>query len=1423
MAENCLQGNPASEWDVKTGDAGDPTIQGFATDISVNAGDTVFFKIKTPATSYTINIYRMGYYGGLGARRITSVAPSATLPQSQPPCISDSTVGLSDCGNWNVSASWQVPANAVSGIYFAHLIRSDTGGDSHIVFIVRNDAGSSAILFQTADAAWEAYNYYGGGSLYGPASPQFEIGSRSYKVSYNRPFLTRGFGDESDTWVFGAEFPMVQWLEQNGYDVSYFTSIDAARTGALIQKHKIYLDSGHDEYWNSPQRTSVEAARNAGVNLAFFSGNESFWKTRLENSIDGTNTPNRTLVCYKETLDSKITDTNNPNSWTGSWRDPRFSPPADGGYPENAMTGTLFEVNGPGTDNDGSLTMKVPAEDGKMRFWRGTAAATQAANSQIALPAGSLGYEWDEDVDNGFRPAGAFHLSQSTYQLTTDLLFDYGATFGAGTATHHMMMYRAPSGALVFGAGTVNWAWGLSSNHDNPFGFTTPAPEPTMQQATVNLFADMGVQPATLQAGLVAATASTDTVPPVSVITTPSSGVSLVADASTTISGTATDQGGAVAGVEISTDNGNTWHPATGRATWSYTFVPALVGQTTILSRAVDDSGNLERPAPGVNATIIPRACPCTIWSPSTTPSIIDGGDGGSVELGVRFRSDANGVITGLRFYKATTNTGTHIGHIWSNNGTLLGTATFSGETASGWQQVNFATPIPVVANTTYVASYFAPNGHYSISPSYFAAGVDNPPMHALQDGLDGADGTYAYSPSGGYPNSTYQSANYWVDAVFTPSNTSNISGTLAGYGAAAATVTLSGAASTSVSSDPAGNYTFANLVNGNYTITPSAAGIGFTPVSSAVTLNGNSVIAVNFTGTLANPLTISGTVGGAVGGIVTLTGSVTASTTTSQTGAYTFTNLAPGTYTITPSMSQLLILPNSQTVTLTNTNQTTVNFQSQACNCLSIWAPTTTPTLVDSGDGNSVEVGVKFTVDTTGSILGLRFYKAAANTGVHIGHLWSSSGTLLATATFTGEGASGWQQATFSSPVTVLPGETYIASYLAPAGHYSADTKYFATQGVDTSPLHALAEGVNGSNGVYLYTSSGGYPSISYNSANYWVDILYQASAAYSLSGNVAAGAGATVNLTGNSNGSSQATTTADASGNYTFANVSKGNYSVEPTLAGAIYSPAIESVTIANSPVTGVNFGIPPQCPCNTIWQSMWLPAVVDSGDSNAYELGVKFRADADGYVLGIRFYKSARNTGTHIGNLWSSSGVLLGSATFLAEGSSGWQQVLFANAVAVKANTTYVASYFDPAGFYSFNSGLFASAGVDAPPLHALGNGVDGPNGVFTASTTSVFPSSSYNASAYAVDVIYANPGSYSVGGTISGTNAAGSTLTLTGPSTVTTTADSNGSFLLSKVPDGQYTLTPSKSGVVFTPYSQVITVNGAHQLAITFASN
>jgi hypothetical protein len=1168
-AQSCV--NPVACENLNTGNTGwdpgpgDPSIQGFATDISVNVGQTVFFKVSTPATSYRLEIYRMGYYGGAGARRLATINPSAALPQLQPACLTDSTTRLHDCGNWAVSASWPVPATAVSGLYFANLIRGDTGATSQVFWVVRNDASHSDVLFQTSDQTWAAYNDYAGNSLYGGAGT-FDLNSRAFKVSYNRPYDTRNF--EAATFLYSAEYPMIRWLEANGYDLSYFTGVDAARNAGLIANHKLYMMVGHDEYVSLDSRTNIQAARNAGVNLAFFSGNEVFWKTRWENSIDGSNTPFRTMVCYKETYKGTgtlyVQDPMDPPVWTGTWADPSSSPPADGGRPQNAMSGTLFKVNGPGPDNT-NLSILVPAADGKMRFWRNTSVATLTAGQVATLPGGTLGYEWDADVDNFFRPAGLVPLSTSTYALTGDLLLDYGATYGVGNATHHLSLYRAPSGALVFGAGTVQWSWGLDGNHDGSGG----APDVRMQQATVNMLADMGAQPGNLQTGLAPATKSTDTTPPATSITAPVPGTNLQYGSPITISGTATDSGGGVVGVvEVSVDVGRTWHPATGREQWSFTWgAESQSGTATVMARAADDIGNLQpTPTSATYGVTGAPACPCSVWSSSQVPGTPSTSDSVAVELGMEFRSDVAGFVTAVRFYKGANNSGTHTGSLWTTNGTRLSTVTFTNETLSGWQQASFPSPVPISAGTTYIVSYFAPVGRYADDQLFFRSGVDSPPLHALAEGVDGGNGRYVYGPSGGFPITTFNSSNYWVDIVFTTSTGFSVSGTLSGGGGA--TVTLSGAASATVTADSSGNYTFPGLQNGGYTVTPAKTGLVFSPTSLNVTVNGANVTGVNFTATAPPTWSISGNIAGGSGATVTLSGTASATTLADASGNYVLTGLQNGTYVVTPTETGFAFTPASKTVTINGANISGVNFAASQTN--SIWNNSFTPANPSENDPASVEIGLKFRSDVAGSVTGVRFYKGSGNTGVHVGNLWSSTGTKLATVTFGGETASGWQQANFSPPAAIPANTTYIISYFAPSGHYAADANFFAATGVDNAPLHALSNGASGGNGVYLYGSAGGFPSNTFSSTNYWVDVVLLPSPLWSISGTITGGASSTVTLSG----TASATTTADTSGNFSFTGLSNGPYTVTPSKTGFTFTPVNAAVTVNGANITGVNF---------------------------------------------------------------------------------------------------------------------------------------------------------------------------------------------------------------------------------------------------------
>ena len=507
----------------------------------------------------------------------------------------------------------------------------------------------------------------------------------------------------------------------------------------------------------------------------------------------------------------------------------------------------------------------MPAYYSKLRFWRDTRVASLASGQSTTLDqgVGDLGYEWDVDADNGFRPAGEFDLS-STTDTAAQPFVDYGSITtpeANATVTHHLTLYRAPSGALVFGAGTVQWAWGLDNAGD-----TTRNTDPAMQQATVNLLADMGnVQPATLMSGLVAATESTDTTPPTSTITSPSSGATFSDGSAATISGTATDAGGGVvAGVEVSTDGGKTWHPVTTMSapdtavTWSYSWIAHGNPTTTIESRAVDDSGNLEKPGPGVTVNV---NCPCSIWGANVTPTTTDSGDPGLDRGGRQVQ------VRRLRLYHRDPllqsrrqhrdpyrqpvdceRPAAGQRHLHRRNGVRL---------AAG----ELLQPVAINPNTTYVASYFAPNGHYSDDGAYFytvpqigqpESTVNSPPLHALQNTNGVTNGVYTYSGSSTFPTSSNNASNYWVDPVFSPEVFNNAPGPVGNVSATAgyASANLTWAAPTS--GDPVATYTITPYI-GSAAQTPTTVTGNPAPTTGVVSGLANGTT-YTFTVTASNP-----------------------------------------------------------------------------------------------------------------------------------------------------------------------------------------------------------------------------------------------------------------------------------------------------------------------------------------------------------------------------------------------------------------------------------------------------------------------------------------------------------------------------------------------------------------------------------------
>ena len=1288
VAENMKQGTPRSVWGVN-GD-GDGNIQGFATQISSNIGQTVDFKIATNSTHYRLDIYRLGYYGGDGARKVATIDKSLTTAQVQPHPIVDMSLGLIDCGNWSVSASWTIPADAVSGVYFAKLVREDgTAGESMVPFIVRDDGSTSNIVFQTSDTTWQAYNAWGGASLYYgqvPVDPANMIGylppncscgltaiGRASAVSYNRPFITNTSpsGGTHD-FIFGAESSAIEWLEQNGYDVSYISGVDTARNGSELLNHDAFLSVGHDEYWSAEQRTNVEAARDAGVNLAFWSGNEVYWKVRWENSIDGNGTPYRTMVCYKETWG---TSTDPSNIGTGTWRDPRYADP--GQKPENALTGQMFTVDSYRAD-----AISVPYDYSNLRFWRDTDVANLLPGQSLQLVKNLLGYEWDSDVENGFRPAGMINLSLSNIAVDT-YLRDYGTSVGPGNATHSLTMYRAESGALVFGAGTVFWSWGLSANHE---GAATPT-DKNVQQAMVNMFADMGIQPVTLDASLVLATQSPDQLKPTSTITSPIIGASFIEGQHVTVTGTAQDFGGGIiAGVEVSTDGGTSWFKATGRENWSYNWVVQASGTYTIKSRAVDDSVNMEAPAAGKQVTVS-LASSSNLWTMASKPAQETVVDRDGVEVGVRFQASTSGTVSAIRFYKGFYNIGDHKVSLWKADGTLLATATSTGESLSGWQTVSFTSPIQITAGTTFVASYHS-NGYYSQTLGFFNNSYTNGPLTVAQNG-----GVFAYGANSAFPGNSYGGSNYWVDVVFDAStiNTVPVANNDNGFSAiqnTAITIAVADVLSNDTDADgDALSVTGANnAVNGTVSYSAQSNTFTFTPTSG-------------YTGTARFSYSVSDGRGGTASALVNLT----------------------------------------------------VNPPSTA---VSLFTAADIPAIAAVNETNSVELGMKFIASAGGTVTGVRFYKGTTNTGTHTGSIWSSTGTRLATATFINETASGWQTVTFSQPVTITAGTTYVASYHT-NGNYAMTSGYFSTSRTN-GPLTAPASSASGGNGLFAYGTTSVFPTGSYNASNYWVDVLFNRAApaqntppvavndpGYSAMANTALVIQAPALLANDTDtdGDTLSITSASGGVNGTVAfNAQANTVTFTPTTnytGAASFTYAISDGRGGTSSAQ-VSMTIAPQSTTQSVFAANSTPTVTSVNDNNPVNLGMKFQADTAGWISAIKFYKGATNTGAHTGYLWSSTGTLLGTATFAGETASGWQSANLNQEVQIQANTTYVVSYSSN-GNYSVTNNFF-TADVTNGNLRALSSALSGGNGVYAYGASGVFPTGSYNSSNYYVDVAF-----------------------------------------------------------------------------------
>jgi hypothetical protein len=452
-AENARPGT--SDWRL-TDEAKNGEISGYASATSINRGESIDFSVSTDDAMYTLDVFRMGWYGGLGGRRMQA---TQTLPgERQTSCPQQSDTRMIQC-RWHKSYTLTVPndpdrSHWASGYYLAKLSGTSTGKQSYIVFVVRDDARPSEVLMQAGVTTYQAYNAWGGTSLY--SKP------RAVKVSFDRPYARgAGAGD-----FFYWEYGMLRFLEREGYDVTYSTNIDT-HMHRPASAHKLLLIAGHDEYWSWEMRNHVKAARDAGMNLAFFAANIGYWQIRLEDGPEGA--PNRVQVCYKHPK---------------PYKDPYASHPDHTRF----LTTTLFRrspVNRPEAKLVGVMHQDGDPADTDYQVVDPTSWVFEKTGLRAGdLLKGVVGYETDAIAKTS--PANVHVVAHAEFMVPKNK--------SRVRKTADAVTYVADSGATVFAAGSLQWSWGLDQLGEMLPYHPNRSSEAVMQ-VTRNVLSHAGVKP----------------------------------------------------------------------------------------------------------------------------------------------------------------------------------------------------------------------------------------------------------------------------------------------------------------------------------------------------------------------------------------------------------------------------------------------------------------------------------------------------------------------------------------------------------------------------------------------------------------------------------------------------------------------------------------------------------------------------------------------------------------------------------------------------------------------------------------------------------------------------------------------------------------------------------------------------------------
>ena len=413
-AENLRPGEKT--WNVGQ-DATNREVELYADRISAQAGETVTVMVSSDTPhSATWTLYRVGWYGGAGARRVDQGGPIQVW--QQPACPPSTATALVRCA-WTPTFQVQLAPDALAGLYAIRVTRDDNFF-AMAPFVVVDDRPAD-VLLKASVLTWQAYNGWSGESLYVDATGRMPAGE-AIQVSFDRPIAdANGLG----RMLYDDTNP-ARFLERHGYDVTYTTGARiAARGSAELLRAGVFVSSSHDEYWTGEERAAADEALAIGQPLIFFGANAEYWKVRLEAWEDVENP--RVITCYKgrTKFDPVQSDV------TGRFRDPPIN------LPENELIGTMYE-------DWMNLAQPWIVADATSWLFAGTGLANGDTLPYL------VGYEYDRTFDNGVSPSGLQVLAHSP------VVSAQGRPSFSETVT-----YRAQSGALVFGSGTMDWTMGL--------------------------------------------------------------------------------------------------------------------------------------------------------------------------------------------------------------------------------------------------------------------------------------------------------------------------------------------------------------------------------------------------------------------------------------------------------------------------------------------------------------------------------------------------------------------------------------------------------------------------------------------------------------------------------------------------------------------------------------------------------------------------------------------------------------------------------------------------------------------------------------------------------------------------------------------------------------------------------------------------